>query len=93
MINPQVNNYIQDLLDDNKKLTAFNHCIVIRRKELEGKLIKLTRSAGTDREIKMCANYVGRLIGLSHIIRQNINDIRSNLEKIRELRNGARQEI
>lgn len=85
--------YIKDLYEDNNKLFAMNHKINETRKEMKQELIKLCDGKGNDNDIKLCASLIGRLMGLAYLYRLNLKDIKSNLEKIRGLRNGTIEEI
>lgn len=93
MINPTINDYIVDLLNENKRLFAFNEQARYRIKEIKKERDTLEMSAHTEEEIARVLKLTASLVGLYCVIRLNTKDIRQNLEKVKGLRNGIIKEI
>ena len=85
--------YIEDLLNENKKLFAFNEDVQQKRKELKHQLLDLCDSYGTTDDFKKMACLCGRIVGMAMVYRQNLKDIRKNKALIEGLRNGTIKEI
>lgn len=93
MLNPTIQDYINDLLAENKSNFAFIHAVLERIKNLKRDLFISIDNAKTDNDIKNIACLVGRIIGLTQIKKGIDRDIKNNLEKIRGLRDGTIKEI
>lgn len=93
MINPTTKDYINDLLENNKCLFAFSSALKERIKIYRDKRNELELIAKTDDEYKKVYNLTTKIIICSNAIRINNKEIRDNLKKIEDLRNGFIKEI
>ena len=85
--------YIKDLTEENNRLFAMNDSIKQRRKDMKKELLHICDGYGSEEDIKKSAQLIGRLLGLAYLYRLNLKYIKTNLEVIRGLRNGTKQEI
>lgn len=93
MINPNINDYVVDLLNDNKAYFAQNEGLKVKIKDLTKKRCEIEKYAHTIKQWSYCLQLTSDIIGLYSVIRQNQNAIRKNLQKIEGLKNGTIKEI
>ena len=87
MLNPTTNDYITDLLNENKRLFACNEAIKLRLKQLKVKRNEIESSAHTLKQWSYCLELTSRIIGLYMALRDNMRDIKENLKKVEGLKN------
>lgn len=87
MLNANKNDYITDLLNENKRLFASNEAIKLRLKQLKGKRNEIESSAHTLKQWAYCLELTSRIIGLYTALSDNMRDIKENLNKVEGLKN------
>lgn len=90
-INPTKRDYITDLLHENQRTFARVYELEEKAHAYERERKILERSGKGD--LCVIAQITGKINGLYYLIRQERNDIKSNLQKIEGIRNGTIKEI
>lgn len=93
MINPNVKDYITDLLTDNRCYFALNNHYERLIKEEWQKLHIKTTNCKTNEDFIECYKMVNNICRWNILIRLNNKDITDNLRKVKDLRNGIIKEI
>lgn len=93
MINPTIQDYINDLLVENRQLFAINEDLRSKIKFYNSKRFNLEKVAHTEKQWAFVLKITAQIMGLYGVIRINEKDIKDNLQKIEDLRNGVIKEI